>query len=208
MKFSLFAVAALLSALVTAPASAAVVTLDHGVIYSNTYYVGGMGAGRGIGFQADQNFSTTAVAINLSVTGNANATPYKFDLFASQDGHTAGALLKSVSFNLNLGQGYQDEAFDFNFVQNSFYVLNFARVDSNALQGLGVIYSWENGSAFNYGILSVLEGFEGAFPNNGNSLIPHMRLTTGQASQVPEPGSIALMALAMFGFALTRKARR
>lgn len=208
MKSTLFAVAALVSSLVTASAYADVVKLDGGIAYSTTSYeVGGMGGGRGIGFKANDSFSTSAVGIDVSLIGNANASPYQFQLYSSTDGHTAGTLLKTATFSFNLGNGYQDAAFAYDFQKNTYYVLNFLSA-VNQLGSVGTMYSWEGSSPINYGIVSVIDGFEGANPSNYNPLIPHMRLTTAASADVPEPGTVVLMGLALVGFAARRKTRR
>ena len=163
--------------------------------------------GRGFGFQANQDFNMTSLAIDLNVEAAEVGIAYEFEVYASTNGSDVGALLDSVSFTLGIGAGYQDQAFAYSFLSSNYYVINFSRLDDGHLGGLGTKYSWEDPNVFvphDYGILTTIEGFEGAFPNNSNPLIPHMRLNYDLAS-VPEPGIIALLSLGIFGIGVARR---
>lgn len=198
-------------------AVAAELTLDLGRAYSTGWSNGGMGSGRGLGFHADENFSINSFAIDLSVPGAETSPQYTFEIFDSTDGHTAGQLLASTNFYLTEGEGYQLQPLVFSFVAGNFYVINFSRVDGQHLGQLGTHYSWEDVGTFvpyDYGVLTLLEGYEGADPNPSNPLIPWVQFSDVQIS-VPEPVSVpalsqwALIALIMlFGVVLlTRKKR-
>lgn len=191
---------------------AAVLTMDQGRHYSLNYDNGGMGTGRGVGFQANQDFQISSLGIDLRVPDSATAPLYTFELFSSSDGSTTGSLLSAVTFNLVVGSGYQDQGFNYAITKDSFYVINFSRVDDQHLGQLGTKYSWEDRGVFvphDYGILTVLEGFEGANPNSSNPLIPHMRIGYAGVSAVPEPSSLAIFAIGacVAGFGGRRRRR-
>lgn len=187
----------LLSVPLAAMAQSGDLTLDQGRLFQADYDggAGSMGSGRGIGFQANTDFSINAIAINLSVPESATSVEYEFEIYASPDGRSAGALLASTTFFLSAGEGYQPQNFAFEFTNSSFYVINFSRVDNAVLDQLGTIYSWEDPAPFNppyvpfdYGVLTLLEGFESAFPEADNPLVPHFRLSLGEGQvEPPEP---------------------
>ena len=211
MKSKLLAFVAAIVAFSAIPATATVLTLDQGRFYSTNYDNGGMSSGRGIGFKANTNFTMSSLAIDLSVNSTTAAPSYEFQLFSSVDGHTAGSLLSTDVFNLSAGTGYQDQAFSFNFLQNQYYVLNFRRVDGANLGNLGTKYSWEDVGTYvpyNYGVLTMLEGFAGANPSKGNPLIPHMRINSTSTTDVPEPATLALLGLGLLGFAAARSRKQ
>ncbi|MBL8820270.1 MAG: PEP-CTERM sorting domain-containing protein [Planctomyces sp.] len=149
-------------------------------------------------------------AITFISSPAAAAPLYTFELFSSSNGHTAGSLLAATTFNLVTGTGYQDKAFSYSLNAGSYYVINFSRVDNGHLTGLGTKYSWEDPGSFvpyNYGILTMLEGFEGSSPSSPNPLIPHMRLGYGSHAAVPEPASMAVWGLGAIGIAVAHRRR-
>jgi hypothetical protein len=159
-------------------ANASIIEMDKGTLYTTTYNYGGMGSGRGIGFNVNESFQMSFLGMKLGVKSSAVGKSYKFDIYSSVDGRTAGSLLDSKSFNLTVSEGWFDVAFNYVFKAGSSYVINFTGVDGALSSGLGTIYSWEPSSHFNYGKLSTVEGFEGAFPNNANPLSAHFRINT------------------------------
>jgi hypothetical protein len=191
-------------------AQADILQFDQGGLYSPSYDYGGMGTGRGIGFVVDQDFSITSVGINLGVNQDALGAEYVFSIYSSTNGSDAGSVLASTSFNdLALGEGWVDRALNFSFSTGSFYVVNFGRADDGYLQSLGTIYSWEDQGAapFDYGPLTVLDGFEGAPPNNGNPLVPHMRFNASVGA-VPEPATWAMMIVGFGAVGASIRSRR
>ena len=203
----IFAAAILLgSGFFTGSVRADQLTLDQGRLYSDSYGDGGMGNGRGIGFHADETIQMSALAIDLSVPVAASAAIYRFQVYASSDGHSASWLLASTDFSLAATSGYQDKPFNFTFIQDYFYVIHFRRADGGYLGqvgGVGAKYSWEDVGTFvpyDYGVLTILEGFEGSTPYPNNPLLPHMRMTI-----VPEPTTVTL---ALIGTGILALARR
>jgi hypothetical protein len=131
-------------------AKASTITIDQGPPFIASYDNGGMGNGRGVSFLANQNFSITSMGVDLSVPAS-NSTNYVYQIYASTNGHDVGSLLSSVTFQLGAGNGYRDQAFNFNFSTGSYYVVNFARQDGQYLGNLGTHYVWEGASsAINY----------------------------------------------------------
>lgn len=202
----LLSISALTGALAASSAEATVITIDQGTAYSANYDNGGMGQGRGVSFLADETFSISSVGLNLSVP-SANSTVYQYQIFSSVDGHTAGSLLASTDFTLSAGNGFRDQPLAFTFNAGSYYAVNFARKDGSRLDPLGTLYVWELldgvSAAVDYGPFTVVEGFEGSPPNNGNPLIAQTRFTIGAA--VPEPATWAMM---IGGFGLVGGAMR
>jgi hypothetical protein len=204
-KLPFFVATVCLALCQTTVASATTLELTGGTLYDTDYHFGGMGSGRGIGFVADEAFTMNTFGIDIGVQA-ANSVQYKFELFASTDGHTAGSLLASTNFLLAAGNGWQDFAFNYSFTAGSAYVLNFARVDSQWLTGnLGTHYSWEPSAHIDYGVLSIVEGFEADPADNYNPLVIHTRLNYN--SSVPDSGSI-LVLLTLGSVALVGAARR
>ena len=184
----------LLLAASAVPALADAIQMTGGTHYSASYDNGGMGSGRGIGFVANSSFDMSSFGIDISVL-SATSDLYKFDVFASTDGHSAGSLLTSTSFNLAVGNGWQDFAFNYSFVAGNAYVINFARLGGGHLGTLGTHYSWEPSAHINYGVLSIVEGFEAEPPQNDNPLVMHTRMnyTAGSTNNVPDHGSTLLL---------------
>ena len=124
-------------------ARAGVITLDAGPLHSSNYLPGQAGFGRGFGFLADETFTLSAVALDFMVVAG-NGTLYQFEVFGSTNGHAAdgGLLASSAPFTLATGTGYQDKSLSFTFNANSFYVVNFSRVDNGDLgSNIGAHYS-------------------------------------------------------------------
>jgi hypothetical protein len=210
--FGLFVIAVLTLA---TPGYAATITLDAGPMFSPNYDYGGMGSGRAFGFAADEDFTISSLGFDLGIL-QTDATLYRYDIFGSSNGHVAdGALLASTTFTLAASTGYQDRALAFAFNAGDFYVINFRRVDGFALgDNLGTHYSWEsiNNTTFvphDYGILTMLEGFEGATPNNSNPLIPWARMSyeTAEVQPVPEPATLILLGSGLAGAAIRNRRR-
>ncbi len=219
MRSSLVKTFVLLIALsaVASTAAAVELTLDQGRLYSADYANGAVGSGRGLGFLADENFSMSTFAMDLSVPAAETAPEYIFEIFSSPDGRTAGALLASTTFFLAEAEGYQPQPFNFDFVAGNFYVMNFSRVDNSGLGQMGCKYSWEDTGAFvpyDYGVLTLLEGFEGSSPDPSNPLIPHVQFDGAFQVQETTPvpalntiGLIALLSLIMITVVMTYRNR-
>jgi len=176
--------------------------ITSGSAYSADYDFGGMGGGRGVSFLATQNFTITSMGADVALQ-QEDSTLYNFEIYSSVDGHSTGDLLASVSRTLEAAGGWHDAAINFTFESGDYYIINFERADHQWLYGVGTRYAWEGpDAAVSYGPFTVVEGFEGAFPNNYNPLIPYMRMTSGA---VPEPASWAMM---LGGFGLVGGALR
>lgn len=155
-------------------------TLDQGRLYTPDLSQGGMGSGRGVGFHADENFSMNSFATKLNVGAAATTPEYRYEIFSSTNGHDVGGLLASTSFFVLEGVGYQLQPFVFDFIAGNYYVINFSRVDGATLDGVGTSYSWEDVGTYvpyDYGVLTLIDGFVGATPGSGNPLIPHVRFS-------------------------------
>ena len=157
-------------------------TMDAGDPFvGNPGYFTGFGYGRAIGFRADENFSISTYAIDLSVPLAEAGPDYVIELYSSTDGHTVGALLATSStFNLVQADGYQDVPFSYDFIAGNYYVLNFSRVD-NAYSDLSARLNDEDHLPYDYGILTLIEGFANAYPNPSNATIIHARFDGGTA---------------------------
>ena len=196
--------------------------MDAGVIYTAEYAMGTMGHGRGIGFLADDSFRMTSFGMDLNVLETTGVV-YRYDLYSSTTGHEVGGLLATTSFTLGAGAGYRDVDFVYDFLAGSSYVINFSRADGydlawgaypDGVYGVGAPgthYSWEGTeSLIDYGVLTMKEGFEGAFPTSGNPLIAHTRMSyTFSTERVPDHAATVMLvgiALAALG-AMRRRTR-
>ena len=197
--------AALVAGLAAGGALADNYEITNGSEYSLDYDYGGMGAGRGVSFLATQDFTIHSMGIDIALM-QEDSTLYNFEIYSSTNGHDAGDLLASVSKTLAAAAGWHDAAMDFTFQSGDYYVINFERADHQWLDGVGTHYAWEGGNtAVSYGPFTVVEGFADSPPNNGNPLIPYMRMSTDASAAVPEPASWAMM---LGGFGLVGGALR
>lgn len=185
-------------------ASATAIQMDQGDLYSPLYYgVGTMGTGRGVGFSVSTAFHMSTLGIDIGVP-NATVDLFEFQIYSSADGHNAGALLAVTQFQLAQGEGWQDFAFAYDFAAGFSYVINFTGATGGLPAEFGTMYSWEPSAHVDYGVLNVVEGFEGAFPNPGNPLVAHFRID-GATAPVPEPGTMLLLGSGLLGLAARRR---
>lgn len=207
MKTKILSLAIFLLLFSSTAVHATLLTLDHGTQYSSSYDYGGMGSGRGIGFTVNETFTSSSIGINISNRDNGN-TLFEYDIYQSNSSYSGLTLLQSILFTTN-GDGFQDQSFAYIFNANSSYVINFKRQDNSWLSGVGTLYEWAPSSYFNYGILTTGGQSEGSnFINGSNPLSAEFRIGVGANTprvSVPEPASIALLAMGLFGFVASRR---
>ena len=126
-------------------------------------YYAGPGAGRAIGFQADEDFTISSVGI----LGELYYQSFDVVIYDSPDGHTAGSVLYSTSYATGgTGYGWNDMPVSFSFSAGNFYVLNWRPSDCNYDWVVGLEYYNDSGLPFDAGPLTILEGIEGCDAEN------------------------------------------
>ncbi len=194
----------LVAAVLVQNASAATVTLHSNNFYGNT---GGVGSGRGIGLQADSTFTMTS----LGIFGDLINQSFDAQVYSSTDGHNIGGLLASSSAVVGgSGSQYYDIALNFTFNAGSFYTVLWRPTSSNSAWANTIDYYNDNGLPLTIGAFTLLDGTEGFAGNNfANFLHPNLRLNAlDGGNQVPEPESLALLAIAVLGLAATRRSKK
>jgi hypothetical protein len=197
-----------------AKANPITIDIHDGRQFSPDYDYGAMGTGRGFGFQATVTFRLSAIASDLGVQ-NAADSLFVFEIFGSSDGKSIdqSLLATSIPFMVQPGTGYQGQLFPFTFGAQQHYLVNFRRLDGLEFgSNLGTRYSWEDLGVFlprDYGLITLIEGFEGVAPHPNNPLIPHMRLTAESVgAPIPEPTTVVMLGTGLAAMTVRNWRRR
>lgn len=185
-------------------ASAATVTL-----HSNNFYasLGGVGNGRGIGLHADSTFTMTS----LGIFGDLINQSFDAQVYSSSNGHDIGGLLASSSAVVGgSGSQYYDIALDFTFNAGDFYTILWRPTATSSSWANSIDYYNDSGLPLTIDAFTLLDGTEGyTGVNFSNFLHPNLRLNAVDGgNQVPEPASVALLAVALLGLASARRSKK
>ena len=147
---------------------------------------GGAGAGRAIGFQADQDFELNAV----SIKGNLVSQSFDVVIYDSPDGHTAGTVLATFNGTTGgTGYGWNTIPVSYQFTAGNYYVVNW-RPTAPGVWANNIDFYNDDGLPFAVGPVNILEGFEGANAENAfNFLHPHFSFCTSGGCNVAVLGS-------------------
>jgi len=175
-------------------ASASMIITDDADFWGN---LGGIGDGRGILIQADENFTISSLGIYGDFTGSS----YEMDIYSSSGPGDQGALLASSYLSIDGTGGSQHYMFDldFSFSSNDYYFINFTRTDNEGIMG-SVNYYRDWSLPLDYGPFTLLDGtcdFLGTTDWN-NSLHCEFAFDV-VAAPVPEPATMLLLSCGLVG---------
>jgi hypothetical protein len=203
MKFltTLGAVAALFFVSVAEDAQASRIDFHSTTTYGFTS--NGEGSGRGLLFQADEDFSVTGIGLFF----NLRALNFTVSVYDSADGTSLGSLINSASDDVG-GSGAQDYTIGISqtFLAGNYYgiVWNPTDVVDWASTTPENSYYRDSDLPFDVGPATLLDGFEGRAGgsiNYGNTLHAAFHMDIGTTvAPVPLPAGLPLMAAGLIAF--------
>lgn len=193
-------------------AAAATVELHSATASPITIGAGGEGAGRGVSFLVEEDFSISAAGIYLDLKSES----YDVLIYSSTNGYDLIAPLVSASeVTGGSGVSYYDIDISYAFTAGNYYYIQWEPSD----QGSG---DWLAGASPNamfsdavlpetLGLVTILDGAEGNSTSGisfANALHPNIRLTVVNPAAVPITSAGFLLSGALAGLGLARKKRR
>lgn len=183
-------------------ANAGLIDINSGNYWGTT---GGVSSGRGIAFEALDDFSISSIGIEAAL----NAQTFEVVIWSSTNGHQVNSILHSGSqaFGDTL-LGWNDIAIDFTFDLGSFYAVQWRPLSSNSSWADSLVYY--NDSSLPKiidGKFNLIDGFAGHNASSfSNFLHPSLRVNIN-STDIPEPSTIAIFALSIMGLT-TRKFKK
>ncbi len=145
--------------------------------------LGGVGQGRGIGFQAGSNFTISAVGIKGDLVDQSHTV----DFYNSPNGHSAGSLISSsVGAPGGSGFGWNDLLTSFTCTAGNYYVVNWRPTTPSSTWATSLDYYHDDALPATIGPVTIVEGFEGAGAERAdNFLHPYLRFCVDGSSACP-----------------------
>jgi len=184
---------------ITNIANAGLINLNSGEFFA-THGGAGTGDGRGISFQAIDDFSISSIGIEAWLFEQS----FDVVIWDSTDGHQVNAQLASASAILGGGSfGWNDIAIDFDFLNGNYYAIGWRASDGGSGNWADSLTYYRD-SALERTIddkVNLIDGFQGYSAENfRNTVHPNLRMNIA----VPEPSTIAIFALGIFGLLARR----